>query len=97
MSQPKDVCGVVADYHDGALYRIVVALQPQFGAGLPFQFTVPIWEEEVTICHYHLYPPDYETPPDPLPEGWQPPSYRPAVACPEGLPVRLVWAGEIIE
>lgn len=96
-NQPGDVCGVVADYHEGALTRIVVALQPQFGVGLPFRFVHPIWEEEVTLCEYHLNPPDYETPPDPLPEGWESPAYRFGVASPEGMPVRLVWAGEIVE
>lgn len=95
--QPDDVCGVDADYHDGPLHRIVLALQPQLGEGLPFRFVKPIWEEEVTLCQYHLYPPEYETPPEPLPPGWEPPAYRKAVACPEGLPVRLVWSGEIVE
>jgi len=95
--QPTDVCGVEASHHEGALVRVVVGLQPQFGAGLPFKFIKPIWEEEVTLCEYHLYPPEFVTPPDPLPEGWEPPAYRMGVASDEGTPVRLIWAGEIVE
>ena len=93
MPQPTDVCGVVADFHDGSLIRVVLSLQPQMGAGLPFQFIRPIWEEEVTLCEYHLYPPEFEE----TPEGEAPPVYRMGVASLEGLPVRLVWSGEIVE
>lgn len=94
--QPTDVCGVDADYHDGPLYRIVFSLQPQIGVGLPFRFTRPIWEEEATLCHWHLYPPDYQTPPDPLPPGWTPPVYRLGVASAAGIPIRLIWTGQIV-
>ena len=96
-SQPDNVCGVADTTHSGALVRIVLSLQPQFGAGLPFRFTKPIWEEEATLCEYHLYPADYEEPPVPLPESWTPPVYRMGVASDEGVPVRLIWAGEIVE
>ena len=96
MAQPTDECGIDAPYHAGALTRIVVSLQPQFGAGLPFKFKRPIWEEEITLCDYHLNPPDYEQPPNPVPPGWAPPEYRPGVASPEGIVVRLIWDGEIV-
>lgn len=78
--QPSDVCGVDDTYHEGALTRIVVALQPTAGADLPWRFTQPIWEEEISVCAYHMYPLAF-----------------PAVACPEGLVMRLVWDGEIVE
>ncbi len=90
-------CEVVDIYHEGSVYRISLALQPQSGAGMPFQFADPLWKKNAWICDYHLNPPAYQIPPDPLPEGWQPPDYRPAVASAAGLPVRLVWDGVIGE
>ena len=95
--QPTDVCGIEADYHEGPLYRVVLGLQPTLGAGMPFHFSKPLWEEEATVCAYHLYPPEYEAPPDPLPEGWESPEYRAGPVSLEGHSVRLVWEGEIVE
>jgi len=94
--QSASVCGVEGCDRLTGLTRIVVSLEPTVGAGLPFRFKKPIWEQEITICDFHLTPPDFVPPPDPLPPGWIPPSYRPGVASPEGIGVRLVWGGEIV-
>ena len=91
--QPIDVCGVGNGDCAGGLTRMVMALQPVFGDGVGFSFTTPIWEEEVTLCDYHRTSPSFEE----TPEGEEPPDYHMPVASVQGLPVRLVWTGEIIE
>ena len=94
--QPSDVCGVEGCDRLTGLTRIVVSLEPTSGAGQPFRFKKPVWEEEITLCDYHLDPPDFVQPPDPLPPGWTPPVYRPGIATLEGMGVRLVWSGVIV-
>lgn len=96
MAQPTDVCGVEGCDRVEGLTRIVVSLEPLMGAGMPFRFKKAVWEEEITLCDYHLNPPDFVQPPDPLPEGWTPPAYRPGIASAEGITIRLVWSGEIV-
>ena len=92
--QPTDVCGIDdAANHAGELTRMVVALQPVFGDGVGLAFTKPIWEEEVSLCDYHRAAPEFQE----TPEGEEPPDYRIAYATASGLPVRLVWTGEIVE
>jgi len=89
-NQPVDACGVEADYHSGALYRVVFELQPTLGPGMPFRFIRPLWEEEATLCEYHLYPPEFST------STGEQPVYRLGVASDEGIPLRLIWKGEIV-
>lgn len=89
-------CAVEDSHHEGALSHVRLGLQPTSGLGMPWHFTTPLWQTTVWVCDYHLNPPAYEVPPDPLPEGWEPPAYRQPVCCPEGLIVRLVWEGEIV-
>ena len=92
--QATDVCGINdAAHHAGELTRLVLALQPVFGDGVGLAFTHPVWEEEVTLCDYHRTSPEFQE----TPEDEDPPDYHTAFATTQGLPVRLVWTGEIVE
>ena len=88
--QSSTCCGLDSTGHAGELTRIVMTLQPQYGAGMPYRFTTPLWEEEVTLCEAHLSPTWPEST-----SGPQGP--RGSVASAQGMPVRLIWDGETVE